>query len=85
MTVQEDLTQEIKDTVDGMTKEFNEAKGCITCEFSLQPKYLEAMHLYTYAKKSELVNGEWHIYMCETCVERHPAHPYHVCIKRIED
>lgn len=81
--IQTDISADLKAMVDAMSAEFVEHKGHITCEFSVQEKYLVALHNYTFDKNKEIQIGEWHIYRCETCVERHIKHPFHAIIKSI--
>lgn len=83
--VQVELTDEIKHVIDSMTEEFIEHKGYITCEFSLQEKYLVAAHQYIHAKNRDLPGyGMWRIYMCETCISHNAHQPYHVDIMVVE-
>ncbi|MFO5795401.1 hypothetical protein, partial [Klebsiella pneumoniae] len=77
--IQVDLTDELKKTFDQMTQEFIREKGYITCEFSIQQKYLAAAHDYMYVKNRELPSyGFWRIFKCETCIGHNSDKPYHV-------
>ncbi|HFH4533092.1 TPA: hypothetical protein ACGJ7A_005788 [Pseudomonas aeruginosa] len=80
------LTDELKQTFDQMTQEFIREKGYITCEFSIQQKYLVAAHDYVYVKNRELPSyGRWRIFKCETCVGHNDDSPYHVVIMALKD
>ncbi|QYV99016.1 hypothetical protein [Pseudomonas phage U1B] len=73
------LTDKLKQIFDQMTNEFIREKGYITCEFSIQQKYLAAAHDYAYLKNRELPSyGMWRIFKCEACISHNVEHPYHV-------
>lgn len=85
-STQVELTEKIISDMAAMENEFLEEKGSITCEFSIQEKYLVAMHRHIFATRGRMVStpGEWHVYLCETCTQHSAQHPYHVCIKEVE-
>lgn len=80
------LTKELIDDMETMTKEFIAAEGYITCEFSIQEKYLIAMHHHIYRKNRDLPSyGMWRVFMCETCIGQSSKHPYHVEIMVVDN
>lgn len=84
--IQTPLNDEIKQWVDQMTNEFIKEKGYITCEFSIQEKFVVAMHDYIYLKNRDLPSyGMWRIFKCEACISNNPKHPYHVEIMVVDD
>lgn len=84
--IQTVLNDELIQWVDQMTQEFIQNKGYITCEFSIQEKYLVAMHSYIFLKNRELPSyGMWRIFKCETCISNNPKHPYHVEIMVVDE
>lgn len=83
---QVEITDKIKEFFDKMTQEFIQNNGYITCEFSIQEKYLVAAHGYAYAKNRDLPSyGMWRIFTCETCIDHNPNHPYHVEIQVVDE
>lgn len=84
--IQTQLTDEIKQFFDQMTQEFIRENGYITCEFSIQQKFLAAAHDYAYEKNRELPSyGMWRIFKCETCIGHSADHPYHVEIMVVDE
>lgn len=80
------LTDEIKQLFDQMTQEFIRENGYITCEFSIQEKFLVDAHGYAYEKNRELpAYGMWRIFKCETCIDHNAEHPYHVEIMVVDE
>lgn len=78
---QVEMSDKLRQMIDNMTQEFIAQEGWVTCEFSIQEKYLVAVHQYIYTKNRELPSyGLWRVYMCETCIDHNAAHPYHVDI-----
>lgn len=76
---QVELTEELKQQFDMLTKEYIREKGYTTCEFSIQQKYLVAAHDYIYMKNHELPSyGRWRIFKCGKCIKHTADHPYHV-------
>lgn len=81
-----DLDEKIKATVEQMSTEFIREHGYITCEFSIQEKYVVAMHNYIHIKNRDLPEyGMWRIFMCEVCSSHNPEYPYHVEITVIDE
>lgn len=69
-----------------MSEEFISKKGYVTCEFSIQEKYLVAAHNYTFEKnRARPAYGEWRIFKCATCIEHSERHPYHVEIAVVDE
>lgn len=81
----EPLTKAIIDDMDAMAKEFIADDGYVTCEFSIQEKYLIAMHHHIYKLNRDLPTyGMWCVFMCETCIGHSSKHPYHVEIMVVD-
>lgn len=77
-----ELTEGFKNCVVSMTREWEEKKGLVTCEFSTGPDNLAEKLKFLY--ENAPAGGRWTLFYCPTCVSNHgPEAPFHVEIETL--
>ena len=71
------MTEDIKNIIVSMSKEFDEKKGCVTCEISIKSdQILEFLHFVK--NETTILYGKWVISNCETCEKYNGSNYVHV-------
>lgn len=81
--------EELFEMLEGMTKEYIQKDGAVTCEVSISEdkviptlKKLNALTKELETHEKLLLKGShWNLYYCDTCLGHNVQHPYHVAIE----
>jgi len=73
-------TKDTKETVIGMSKEFDEKDGCVTCEIAIHKDKINELEKFV-KENINIKLGKWITMECETCVGYHGVGYVHASIE----
>lgn len=81
------LSDELKKEIIDLSKEYDQLKGFVTCEFGLNKNLIEEFDVFV-KDNTDIEHGKWVLIECDTCVSYHGEDYIHASIesfKTVED
>lgn len=78
------MKPETEEMILSFSKEFDEKKSYLTCEFSLHKDKIDEFELFVKSNVN-LVCGKWILMQCETCEAHHGKGYLHASIERLNN